>query len=78
MGIFNTREIRAAGAIDHLIRLPEDDVASRLKSAIIVAIVANVAVFSIAFFASILHKSDGLRLSKLSCWRRPLMTFPAS
>ena len=59
MGIFNTREIRAAGAIDHLIRLPEDDVASRLKSAIIVAIVANVAVFSIAFFASVLHKSDG-------------------
>jgi len=50
MGIFKTQEIRAAGAIDHLIRLPEDDVASRLKTAIVVALAANAAVFTIAFF----------------------------
>jgi TonB family protein len=58
MGIFKTQEIRAAGAIDHLIRLPEDDVASRLKTAIVVALVANAAVFTVAFFASVLHKAD--------------------
>ena len=58
MGIFKTQEIRAAGAIDHLIRLPEDDVASRLKTAIFVALVANAAVFTVAFFASVLHKAD--------------------
>ena len=76
MGIFKTQEIRAAGAIDHLIRLPEDDVASRLKSAIVVALVANAAVFTVAFSHRCCISQMRPRPCRLSSWRRHLMTFP--
>ena len=50
------QEVRAAGIIDHLTRLPVDNVADRLKRALVTSLVANAVVFGLAYFASQLHK----------------------
>lgn len=52
------QDVRAAGIIDHLTRLPDDNVGERLKRALVTSVAVNVVVFGLAYFASQLHRES--------------------